>query len=140
MENLSALSRRGLLQMAGGALVVRFALGQTNNQTSAPAAGIASATHDKSLVDSFIAIHADGSVTVSTSKVDVGTGLVTAFRQLVAEELDIPIERVSVVQGDTARVPDHGGTGASSGIAQGGVDIRLAAATARVALLDMASK
>ncbi|HTS49477.1 MAG TPA: molybdopterin cofactor-binding domain-containing protein [Bryobacteraceae bacterium] len=140
MENLNSLSRRGLLQMAGGALVVRFALGQTNNQTSAPAAGVASTTHDKTMVDSFIAIHSDGSVTVSTSKVDVGTGLVTAFRQLVAEELDIPIERVSVIQGDTSRVPDHGGTGASSGIAQGGKDIRLAAATARAALLDLASK
>ncbi len=126
--------------MAGGALVVRFALGQTNTQTAAPARGALANSHDKTLVDSFIAIHADGSATIYTSKVDVGTGLVTAFRQLVAEELDIPVERVSVIQGDTARVPDHGGTGASSGIAQGGVDIRLAAATARVALLNMAAK
>ena len=86
METLDSLSRRGLSQMAGGALVVRFALGQTNSQTSAPATGALANPHDKTLVDSFIAIHADGSATIYTSKVDVGTGLVTAFRQLAAEE------------------------------------------------------
>ena len=91
-------------------------------------------------MDSFIAIHSDGSVTVYTSKVDVGTGLLTAYRQIVAEELDLPVEHITVVQGDTAVVPDHGGTGGSSGIERGGVDIRHAAATARKALLEMAAK
>ena len=127
METITSLSRRGLLQMAGGALVVRFALGQTSDQR----------TLDPSEVDSFLAIHADGSVTIYTSKVDVGTGLATAFRQTAAEELGIPVERFTVIEGDTAVTPNHGGTGGSSGIPRGAADIRRAAATARQALLDL---
>jgi CO/xanthine dehydrogenase Mo-binding subunit len=117
--------------MAGGALIVRFALGQT---------GSAQRSLDPSEVDSFIAIHADGSVTIYTSKVDVGTGLATAFRQTAAEELGIPVERFSVIAGDTALTPDHGGTGGSSGIPRGAADIRRAAATARAGILDLGAK
>ena len=136
MEAITSLSRRGLLKMAGGALVVRFALGQTSTQT----AGGLSKPLDPSEVDSFLAIHADGSVTIYTSKVDVGTGLATAFRQTAAEELGIPVERFTVIQGDTALTPDHGGTGGSSGIPRGAADIRRVAAAARQALLDLGAK
>ena len=132
METMTSLSRRGILKMAAGALVVRFALGQSTGDASKPL--------DPSEVDSFIAIHADGSVTIYTSKVDVGTGLATAFRQTAAEELGIPVERFTVIEGDTALTPDHGGTGGSSGITRGAADIRRAAATARQALLDLGAK
>ena len=88
-------------------------------------------------VDSFLAFHADGSVTIYTSKVDVGTGLRIAMSQMAAEELGVPVERISVVEGDTALVPDHGGTGGSSGIPRGAVDVRQAAATARQAILNL---
>src|ERR1700731_2976561 len=134
--SLTPLSRRGLLKMAGGALVVhfgaRFAPGQTGSS--------AGRSLDPTEVDSFLAVHADGSVTIYTSKVDVGTGLATAFRQTAAEELGIPVERFTVIEGDTALVPDHGGTGGSSGIPRGAADIRRAAATARFALLDLGQK
>jgi nicotinate dehydrogenase subunit B len=132
MHTITSLSRRGLLKMAGGALVVRFAFSQTSSASSKPL--------DPSEVDSFLAIHADGSVTIYTSKVDVGTGLATAFRQTAAEELGIPVERFTVIEGDTALVPDHGGTGGSSGIPRGAADIRRAAATARQALLVLGAK
>ena len=132
MNPITSLSRRGLLKMAGGAIVVRFSFGQTSGASSRPL--------DPSEVDSFLAIHADGSVTIYTSKVDVGTGLATAFRQTAAEELGIPVERFTVIEGDTALVPDHGGTGGSSGIPRGAADIRRAAATARQTLLDLGAK
>src|SRR5207249_11668739 len=88
-------------------------------------------------VDSFLAIHADGSVTIYTSKVDVGTGLSMAMSQMVAEELGIPVARINVIEGDTALTPDQGGTGGSTGITRGGVELRQAAATARQALLKL---
>ena len=132
METITALSRRGVLKMAAGALIVRFALGQ-------PAVD-PSKSLDPSEVDSFLVIHADGSVTIYTSKVDVGTGLATAFRQTAAEELGIPVERFTLIEGDTALTPNHGGTGGSSGIPRGAADIRRAAATARQALLDLGAK
>jgi CO/xanthine dehydrogenase Mo-binding subunit len=57
--------------------------------------------------------------------------------QMVAEELGIPVERIAFVEGDTALTPDQGGTGGSTGIPRGGVELRQAAATARQALLKM---
>jgi len=125
------LSRRTLL-LEGGALLVSFALPKRGRAETAKLL-------DPSEVDSFLAIHPDGSVTIYTSKVDVGTGLATAMRQMAAEELGIPVERFTVLEGDTAMTPDHGGTGGSSGVPRGAVEIRQAAATARQALLNLAS-
>jgi nicotinate dehydrogenase subunit B len=131
MTSLTSLSRRGLLKMTAGALVVRFSSNFADAQTK---------PLDATEVDSFLAIHSDGSVTIYTSKVDVGTGLATAFRQTAAEELGIPVERFTVIQGDTSLTPDHGGTGGSSGIPRGAADIRRVAATAHQALLDLGAK
>ena len=102
-----------------------------------PLVAVAAGAPSAPTVDDFIAIHADGSVTISTSHVDVGTGIATAYRQTAAEELDLPVERFTVIEGDTATVPNHGGTGGSSGVPRGAADIRRAAATARQALLDL---
>ena len=91
-------------------------------------------------VDSFLAFHADGSVTIYTSHVDVGTGLRAAMPQMAAEELGIPFERITLVEGDTAITPNHGGTGGSTGIPQGAVAVRQAAATARQAFLNLGAE
>jgi len=130
---MANFSRRELLK-AGGALVVSFSLGPKisaqNGRAPAP----------RPEIDSFLAIHQDGSVTIFTSKVDVGTGLCTVFRQTAAEELDIPVDRFTVVEGDTSSTPDHGGTGGSSGVPRGAADIRQVAATARQAILALGAK
>ncbi len=94
---------------------------------------------DPKLVGGCLAIAPDGRVTIYTSKIDWGTGLRAAFRQLVAEELDVAIERIDMIESDTAITPDQGGTGGSYSIARAGVTIRQAAATARAALLEAAS-
>src|SRR4030095_8867257 len=91
-------------------------------------------------VDSFLAVHADDSVTIYTSKVDVGTGLRTAMSQMVAEELGMSVERISVVEGDTALTPDQGGTGGSTGIPRGAVEVRRAAWTALKAILKLGAE
>ena len=125
------LSRRSLLQGVSG-LVVAFALHE-------PAEG-SPATLAADSVDGFLAIAPDGSVTVSAGKVDLGTGARAALRQIVAEELDIAPDAIALVEGDTGLTPDQGSTGGSTGITVGGAQIRLAAATARTALLDLAAK
>ena len=134
------VSRRDFL-LTGGAVVVGFTL-ESWLPKFAVAQGAPSPSDfgkplDPHQIDSFLAFHADGSVTIYTSKVDVGTGLRIAMSQMAAEELGVPVERVSVVEGDTALVPDHGGTGGSSGIPRGAVDVRQAAATARQAILNL---
>jgi nicotinate dehydrogenase subunit B len=90
-------------------------------------------------VDDWIAIEPDGTVTVFSGKVELGTGVRTALAQIAAEELDVPIERVRMVMGDTARTPDEGYTAGSKTIELGGYAVRQASAEARRALLEMAS-
>jgi CO/xanthine dehydrogenase Mo-binding subunit len=90
-------SRRDVLK-GGGALVVSFSLSS--------AVGKALAQDVKPVVltevDSFLAIDRSGVVTLYTGKVDVGTGIATALRQMVADELDVPLNLTKLVQGDTA--------------------------------------
>jgi len=89
-------------------------------------------------VDGFLAIHADGTVTLFSARWTSapGAGGTPADGR---EELDVPIERITMIEGDTALTPDQGpppelwrGTW--------GMQIRRAAATARQALLDRAAQ
>jgi nicotinate dehydrogenase subunit B len=133
------LTRRTWLSTTG-ALIVTFAFSDLGDAAAQTSAGTdAGRPLDPKLVDSCLAIHRDGSVTVYTSKVDVGTGMRVAMAQMVAEELGVATARVTVVDGDTARCPNHGGTGGSTGLTRGGTAVRQAAATARQALLGLAA-
>src|SRR5438094_4733009 len=90
--------------------------------------------------ETFIKITADGSVTAFNGHVDLGTGIRTALGQIVAEELDVSFARVTVVLGDTARVPNQGPTIASETIQITAVPLRKAAAQARHYLLARAAQ
>ena len=89
--------------------------------------------------DVFVAVFDDGSVAAFNGHVDLGTGIRTALAQIVAEELDVALDAVTVVLGDTARAPDQGPTIASETIQVAAVPLRRAAAEARRALLGMAA-
>jgi CO/xanthine dehydrogenase Mo-binding subunit len=125
-------SRRNFLK-TGGALVVTFAVDRLKAATGVIAPTAKTVATDE--VDGFLAIDAQGRVTLYSGKVDLGTGLETALTQIVAEELSVPLDRVTVIQGDTALTPDQGITWGSLSIQNGGMQIRQAAATAREALL-----
>jgi CO/xanthine dehydrogenase Mo-binding subunit len=134
------VSRRDLLK-AGGALIVSFsfdaALPRRARAQTPVLPSDAAKPLDPSQVDSFLAIHADGTVTVYTGKVDVGTGLRIAVAQMAAEELGVRADRITIVDGDTGVCPDQGGTGGSTGLTRGGAEVRQAAATARQALVAL---
>src|SRR5262249_23332155 len=120
----------------GGALVVSFsfagALGEALAQGAKPLA--------LTEVDSFLAIDAGGVVTLYSGKVDLGTGVATALPQIVADELDVPLNRIKLIPGDTALTPDQGPAWGSLSIQIGGMQLRNAAATAKAALLEEAAK
>src|SRR5512139_2907260 len=82
-------------------------------------------------LDDWLAIEPDGIVTALSGKVELGTGVRTALAQIVAEELDVPFERVRMVMGDTARTPNEGYTAGSMTIHTSGTALRQAAAEAR---------
>jgi nicotinate dehydrogenase subunit B len=90
-------------------------------------------------LDDWLAIEPDGTILALSGKVELGTGVCTALAQIVAEELDVPFERVRMVMGDTARTPDEGYTAGSMTISTSGTALRQAAAEARRMLLEMAS-
>ncbi len=136
------ISRRSFLT-AGGVLIVGLGLdglGQAQAQTVPDADRFLGKPLVPDAVDSFLAVHADGSVTVFVGKVDIGTGGRIAMRQIVGEELDVPLERIAMIEGDTALTPNQGATAGSYGIARGGAQLRQAAATARQALLAQAAQ
>ncbi len=133
------ITRREFIK-TGGVLVVGFSLAGPMADAQAQPAGTPAKTVAGDEVDAFLAIGRDGRVTVYTGKVDLGTGIATALPQMVAEELDVGLGWITLVQGDTALVPDQGPTWGSLSIQAGGVQLRQAAATARKALLGMAAQ
>ncbi|MGJ8647726.1 MAG: molybdopterin cofactor-binding domain-containing protein [Marinomonas colpomeniae] len=88
----------------------------------------------------YIAIDAEGKVTAFNGHVDLGTGIRTALAQIVAEELDLEMNQVKMVLGDTERAPNQGATIASATLQITAVPLRHAAATARQYLLISAAK
>src|SRR3989440_5072215 len=134
------LSRRAFLA-SSGMLVVGFRLGRRALAQSVPNADrFLGKPLAPDAVASYLATHADESVTIFVGKVDIGTGGRIAMRQIVGEELDIPPERIAMIEGDTALTPNQGATAGSYGIARGGTQLRQAAATARQALIAPAAQ
>jgi CO/xanthine dehydrogenase Mo-binding subunit len=138
-------SRRDFLR-AGGMLVVSFALPGCAGFESigAPPPRVSTgpwpAKVDPAALDSWLAIASDGSVTASVGKIEAGMGIGTSFAQIVAEELDVPIDRVTIVMGDTAATVNQRGTGSSNGVMQGGQALRKAGAQGRATLLALAAE
>lgn len=136
----AGFSRREFLANSG-ALIVTFTLADL---AGIPVAAVA---QDRgrtagTLLDSWIAIDADGSVTAYTGKCDIGQGMFTVQTQLIAEELSVPLSRVRLIECDTATTPDQGVTsGQQSHPANfNHANLALAGATAREALVKAASE
>ena len=136
------LSRRDLLK--SGALVIGFNLFEPvarlfaqGLQGGTPLSNAGGLPPDQ--LDSWLAIAPDGTVSVFTSKVDLGTGIGTSLGQIVAEELDVPVLKIRMEIGDTTRSVDQGRTSASRTLERAGPQLRQAAAAARQELIRRAS-
>lgn len=131
----AGFSRRDILRGAG-ALIVGFSVGGKLDAQGTPFP-----SPDVSRVDSWIAIGQDESVVGYAGKCDFGQGFRTVQYQLVAEELVVALERVTMIICDTAQCPDQGVSSGSQGSPTqfGSSALRQALATAREALFQMAS-
>jgi len=140
------LSRRDFLKQSGG-LVVSFSLaplarlepsrdGLVQRGGGAPRSQI-----DAKQVDSWIGIGADGRVTAYSGKCELGQGMHTTQVQLIAEELAVPIDRVTLIMCDTSISPDQGTTSGSQSHPTNfnHENLALACATAREALVGLAA-
>lgn len=125
------LNRREFLQGAG-ALIVSFSIPLPAGAQQAPNPRLAE-------LDGWLAVGADGRITVFCGKVELGTGIQTALAQIVADELDVAFDRVHMIMGDTALCQNQGPTVGSQSIPNGGSQLRQAAAEARHTLVSMAA-
>ena len=136
--NAPVLSRRQF-STALGSLIVAFSLDPCAALAQEPARLPGSLQNNRKL-DGWIRINGDGSATVFSGKVELGQGILTALRQVVAEELDLPLTRITMISGDTAKTPNEGQTAGSQSVENSGTALRMAGAEVRGILLDLAAK
>ncbi|HUR33291.1 MAG TPA: molybdopterin cofactor-binding domain-containing protein [Vicinamibacterales bacterium] len=146
MNTDTPLSRRDFVKSAGG-LLIGFSISGglveiVHGQAAQPpaAGGPVPVGPPLGRIGSWMRIAPDGLVTVCTGKVEVGMGVNVALAQIVAEELSVPVSRVTMIMGDTSGTPDQGGVGSSNSVASGGAALRNVAATVRGLLLQAAAK
>ncbi|MCZ0953309.1 MAG: molybdopterin-dependent oxidoreductase, partial [Rhodospirillaceae bacterium] len=136
--NDTAVRRRDVLK-GGGCLVVSLVV---------PQARQASAVEDRPLwralspgqLDTYLKIDESGQVTAFFGKMDMGQGVDVSIAQIVADELELPFDRVDVVMGDTALTVNQGGASGSTGIERGANPLRSAAAEAQRVLLELGAE
>ena len=87
----------------------------------------------------WLRIESDGTVVASTGKVEIGQGILTALRQVVADELDVAPQRIRLLGASTAHGPDEGITSGSRSIEESAVALRYACAEARELLIERAA-
>ena len=131
-----SISRREALQGAG-ALIVSFTLSPALPQAGDKLPGSLARTP---LLDAWIRIEANGAVTAFTGKAELGQGIQTALLQIAAEELEIPVARVTIITADTGRTANEGYTAGSHSTQDSGTALRNAAAQAREILIGEAAR
>jgi CO/xanthine dehydrogenase Mo-binding subunit len=90
-------------------------------------------------LDRWIKFQPDRTVRIATGKVEMGQGIVTAIGQIAAEELDVPLDRVAVLSGDTTHGPDELYTTSSLSVDVSGGSVRLVCAEVRAKALERAA-
>ena len=132
-------SRRDFLK-GSGALIVAFSvpLGAGATRARAATAAIGPALIDATLIDSWVIVGQDGRVRIHTGKVELGTGMRTAQIQIAADELDVALDKIDLLESDTWFTPDQGTTSGSQSIKTNfRAGLRQACAEARKALIDL---
>jgi len=130
----SDLDRRQFLKILGSGIVICFVPLFHGPDGKVLARGLPTD------FNAFLRIHEDGRVSCFTGKIEMGQGIVISLAQILAEELDVPLNSVEMVMGDTNRCPWDAGTFGSMSIKYFGPPLRAAAAEARAILIQLASE
>jgi isoquinoline 1-oxidoreductase len=138
-EPIFPMTRREALQLLGGGIIVLFTAGDVIAQRSGGRGG--SSGQDASQdFNAFLRIGEDGRVTCFTGKIEMGQGIVTSLAQMLADELDVSLDSVDMVMGDTDLCPWDMGTFGSMTTRFFGPPLRAAGAEARRVLLELAAE
>ena len=133
-DSLYPLNRREFLQSVSSGIVIFFTVGGAAAQ-----AGRSGQQKERPDFNAYLLIGQDGKVKCFTGKVELGQGAMTSLAQTCADELDVPVESVEMVMGDTAQCPYDAGTWGSMTTPYFGPVLRSAAAEARAVLIGLAA-
>jgi nicotinate dehydrogenase subunit B len=132
-EKIYPLSRREFIQGIGSGIVIFFTVGQPSAQ------GQGRGKKERPDFNAYLLIGEDGRATCFTGKIEMGQGAITSLAQTLADELDVSLESVDMVMGDTARCPFDAGTWGSMTTPYFGPVLRAAGAEARAILIGLAA-
>jgi CO/xanthine dehydrogenase Mo-binding subunit len=135
---MNAISRREFVAGLGG-ITLAFTLEPGVPGAQQPTR-LPGSLNDNRMLDAWIRIGSDGNATIFTGKVELGQGIVTALAQIAADELDLPLDRVRMISGDTERTPNEGVTAGSQSIENSGAALAAAGAQVRAILLGLAAE
>jgi len=121
-----------------GAVVVTFSLDPRG--VLAQQAALPGDLNTTRMLDAWIRINGDGSATVCLGKVEFGQGILTALAQIAAEELDLPVARLKLINADTGATPDEGISAGSLAVENCGGALRSAGAEVRAILCGLAAQ
>jgi isoquinoline 1-oxidoreductase len=140
--DFSQQSRRVFLKRVAGGIVVFAVLRDTKMFAAEGDASVKGAARPRLPTDfnAFVRIGEDGRVTCYTGKIEMGQGSMTSLPQMVAEEMDVPLDSVDIIMGDTDLCPYDQGTWGSLTTRTFGPVLRAAAAEAKAVLLLLASE
>ena len=138
-EDFYTQSRREFFKRSGGGILIFVALNDLlfgQEEAGRPRGGRPGLPSD---FNAFLRIGEDGRVTCLTGKIEMGQGPITSLPQMLAEELETPLDTVDIIMGDTDLCPWDMGTFGSMTTRMFGPALRAAAAEAKVVLLELAA-
>jgi CO/xanthine dehydrogenase Mo-binding subunit len=130
------MKRRSFVKVLGGGIFIFFQPWNVLDLLALPADQARSLTKD---YNAFLQIAGDGTIRCYTGKIEMGQGVITSLAQTMADELNVPIEKIKMVMGDTDLCPYDEGTWGSMTTPYFGPAMRAAAAEARGVLMELAS-
>lgn len=132
------LNRREFLKLLSGGVVISFSFKDFYGWEEAP--GQRRSRREPDDPNAYLIIGEDGTVTCLSGKIEMGQGVITSLPQMLAEELEVPLESVRIVLGDTDLCPWDMGTFGSRSTKFYGPLLRAAAAEAREILKELAAE
>jgi|WetSurMetagenome_2_1015567.scaffolds.fasta_scaffold00007_109 nicotinate dehydrogenase subunit B len=136
VKKANGMKRRSFVKLLGGGVLIFFKPWNAVDLLAMPQQQRRSLTKD---YNAFLHIAADGTVACYTGKIEMGQGIITGLAMMMADELNVPFEKVKMVMGDTELCPYDAGTWGSQSTQTFGPAMRAAAAEAKAVLLEMAS-
>ena len=136
---VETIDRRDFLRLTSTGVLVMFAV-RPPEGAMRPVWNFAEQQRTPPDFNAFLHIGANGRVTLFVGKIEMGQGIITGLPQIVAEQLNVPLDRVDCVMGDTDLCPFDNGTFGSLSVWRLGPTLHAAAAEARAVLVQMASE